>query len=158
MGSTRKTGRSVGRPSGLTDEVRAKLLQALEVGATHRIAAQFAGVHVSTLQAWLAENREFSDAAKLSESKASIMSLAAIRTAAQGGQWQAGAWLLERRYPEEYGRRQVEVIGQGGGPVQVQAQIVVVPARAISVQDWTATVRAPDAIPGPDAMDKDGDA
>jgi hypothetical protein len=28
-----------------------------------------------------------------------------IRSAAEQGQWQAAAWLLERRWPSEFGRR-----------------------------------------------------
>lgn len=148
--------RGKGRPSKLTPETQAKIVQALEVGATHRIACLYAGIGASTFAEWM-QIPDFANVVKAADSKACIVSLASIRQAAAGGQWQAGAWLLERRYPEEFGRRQVEVIGQGGGPVQVQAQIVVVPARAVSVQDWTTTVRAPDAIPGPDALVKDDD-
>jgi hypothetical protein len=36
--------------------------------------------------------------------------------------WQAGAWLLERTNPSDYGlRNRVEVTGEGGGPVQIDA-------------------------------------
>ena len=38
----------------------------------------------------------------------------------QGPQWQAGAWLAERTYPDEYGRKnRFEMTGKDGGPVEV---------------------------------------
>jgi hypothetical protein len=33
-----------------------------------------------------------------------VVSLERIHAAAQEGAWQAAAWILERRYPHEYGR------------------------------------------------------
>jgi len=151
------TGRKVGRPTKLTDEVRKKIIGALQVGATHRIAASFVGVDLSTFQDWLAKIPEFADACRSAESSGSLSCLSSIRTAATSGVWQAGAWLLERRHPDEYGRRQVEVVGRDGGAVQIAAQIVVVPARAASVADWQASVQAGDIVP-PQLGDDDSDA
>ena len=34
--------------------------------------------------------------------------------------WQASAWLLERRFPDDYGRNKVEVTGKDGGAVEVE--------------------------------------
>jgi len=44
-----------------------------------------------------------------------------IQRVAENGVWQAAAWRLERKYPDKWGRRRVEVTGPGGGPVQTQA-------------------------------------
>ena len=47
-------------------------------------------------------------------------------TTTQSRAWQAAAWLLERRFPSEYGRPQrVELTGEGGGPVQVESTEVL---------------------------------
>lgn len=159
---TAPTKRGVGRPSKYTPETVKRITDALSLGATRKLACEAAGLHVATFSEWMTENPAFAEVVTKAEGSAGLRALANIQAAARGNerspaQWTASAWLLERTRPDEYGRRQVEVIGQGGGPVQVQAQIVVVPARAVSVQDWTATVRAPDAIPGPDALDKDDD-
>ncbi len=61
--------------------------------------------------------------------KAELHALSLIRDAAipkteeqrggkTGGEWTAAAWFLERRRPEQWGRR-TQVTGAGGGPVQV---------------------------------------
>jgi hypothetical protein len=102
----------MGRPVKLTDEVKTKLLQALAFGATQRLAAEYAGVGESTFRAWMASKRgaEFlalQAAVKEATAKGSVGALAKIQKAATDGQWQAAAWLLERRHPEEYGRRQI---------------------------------------------------
>jgi hypothetical protein len=35
-------------------------------------------------------------------------------------EWQAAAWCLERRHPEKWGRRQVEMVGADGGRLEVK--------------------------------------
>lgn len=37
--------------------------------------------------------------------------------------WQAAAWRLERRYPEKWGRRRIEVTGADGAPVRAQVYL-----------------------------------
>lgn len=53
-----------------------------------------------------------SHAIKDAESYAANVALQSIQRAARGGQWQAGAWLLERRYPHEYGKTVQEHSGE----------------------------------------------
>lgn len=116
----------VGRPSKLTPIVRARLVQALEMGATYELACGFAGIHYSTLRDWMLagereldqatqENRdpagdfyEFSEAIKSAEGRAAVKWLLKIEKAATEGNWQAAAWKLERRWPKVYGRTVVE--------------------------------------------------
>ena len=62
----------------------------------------------------------FSDALKKALNEWELRALAKIVGAKD---WQASAWLLERRKAEVYGRRRIEVTGPGGGPVQ--ASVVV---------------------------------
>jgi hypothetical protein len=51
------------------------------------------------------ENVAFHDAVKEAEGKATVGWLAKIEKAASEGNWTAAAWKLERRYPNDYGRR-----------------------------------------------------
>ena len=46
--------------------------------------------------------RQFYDAVKEAEQTAELACLAEIR---QDGSWQSKAWVLERRYPERWGRK-----------------------------------------------------
>ena len=50
-----------------------------------------------------------------------------IEQAAKDGTWQAAAWKLERRYPQEYGKTVQEHQGKDGGPIQVREVVVNMP-------------------------------
>ena len=102
----------MGRPSKLTPAVAARILEAVELGATWERAADAAGVGASTLGLWRRRGEAgevpyvtFIAALKRAESAGVERALRSIRKAAEGGAWQASAWLLERRYPADYGRR-----------------------------------------------------
>jgi len=114
-----------GRPSKLTPEIRQNLAHAISVGATYELACVYAGIDYSTFRRWMlkgeeqakGDHREFRDAVKRAEGEAVVRLLSIIELAAKD-QWQAAAWKLERRYPESYGRRTVEVSGPEGGPIK----------------------------------------
>jgi hypothetical protein len=38
--------------------------------------------------------------------------------------WRAAAWILERRYPADYGRNVLEVTGSAGGPLKSEIRFV----------------------------------
>ena len=117
----------MGRPSKLTPETQARIVQAIEVGATYELAAQFGGIAYNTFNEWMKKGEaaksgrflDFYEAVKAAEGKAAIKWLALIDKAA-AETWQAAAWKLERRYPETFGRRvvQSEISGKDGGPVE----------------------------------------
>ena len=141
------TGRSVGRPTKCTPKTVKAIVDALSIGATHKLACETVGIGMSTFCEWLAEKPEFADAVNKADGLAGLRALRNIQRAALGtkdipGQWTASAWILERTRPNEYGRRAVEVTGPNGGPIQHQAQIVVVPAQAPNADAWVASTRA----------------
>lgn len=51
-------------PSKFTTEVRKKILEALQVGASHQTAAHIAGIGHPTLSRWLSEGRDKLDSPK----------------------------------------------------------------------------------------------
>jgi len=114
----------------LTPERRAKAVAAVKLGMTRAQQAAYAGVSLSTLQKWLAKGRaakggalsKWADEMEESEAVAIARNLAVIMKAAREGTWQAAAWYLERKYPDDYGRRvpTIEVTQQVG--VQVVEQ------------------------------------
>src|SRR5215204_2993632 len=93
------------RPSKYTPERVERLLQAIRIGAPIKMACSYAGIDHGTFLNWRERYSEFSAAIKEAEGIAVVGWLAKIEKAASDGNWQAAAWKLERRYPEDFGRR-----------------------------------------------------
>lgn len=133
------------RGTKLDDRTAHALIDAIRSGAMLKDAAASAGVSRGTVWRWLdlgaqpdppepaagakpreRENtvthwqlcRDLRDAVEKAEADAKIAAVSRIVQAGQEGTWQADAWYLERRYPQEYSRRVVEHQGPGGGPQQ----------------------------------------
>ena len=117
-----------GRPSKLTSEVKARLVQAIEAGNYYEAACGYAGITYTTFRNWMikGENaksgkyREFFEAITRAETVAEVRMVA---------QWQkhmpedyrAIRDFLERRFPDRWGRKdkvQQEISGPDGGPIQ----------------------------------------
>lgn len=91
-----KPGKSAGRPSSFTDEVKSKILTAIAAGNSLTTSAQYAGINYETLRLWLkrGEHGEQTDpeyfgffgAVKKAEADAEALSIGRIRQAAKGGQ------------------------------------------------------------------------
>lgn len=109
------------RPAKHTDAAVTKLCQALQIGATYELACKYAGIRTQTLRNWLSAGehaapgtraRQVYEQVSAAEGVAAIGWLAKIEAAANEGTWQAAAWKLERRYPEQYGRQVLTYAGQ----------------------------------------------
>jgi transposase len=96
-----------GRPTQRTPENAKRLMDALRMGATYEIACGYAGISTDTFQRWRAADAAFAAQIKEAEGAAAVGWLAKIEKAANDNVWQAAAWKLERRYPEQYGRQVV---------------------------------------------------
>jgi transposase len=96
----------VARPTKRTPELERRLLDALRAGNTRRAACAYAGVEQHTFQRWLLRFAHFAQAIEKAEADAAVRNVAIIQQAARDGTWTAAAWWLERRYPEDYGRRE----------------------------------------------------
>jgi hypothetical protein len=108
-----------GRPTSLTPEVQARIVEAVAAGNTRHDAAEYAGVGRSTFLAWLARGRkkngrngrpyrDLLDAVKKAEAGAVVRNVAIIQKAAQKT-WQAAAWWLERKNPQDWAGYRHEV-------------------------------------------------
>ena len=109
----------VGRPSKLTPERAQAIALAVSEGHYLQHAAAAAGVARSTVHSWLARGRtarkrlggggdpkpddgpylDFLDTVEGAEKCAAKLGIAPIRAAMERGDWRAGAWYLERRFP-----------------------------------------------------------
>jgi transposase len=102
-----------GRPTKLpTDEAElTRLEQLIRAGATGEVAAQAVGVDPSTFDLWLQKGRngvqpyrDFSERVARARAESEAGLVARIASVAGKGSWQAAAWLLERRFPERWGK------------------------------------------------------
>jgi hypothetical protein len=122
-----------GRPPAFNRAKVEKLADGIRMGMPIDASLQRADIASSTYYDWqagrwprsvtLKDRQWFSETLKSAAADGMYDLLVVIRNASigalpRGSQWQAAAWILERRYPEHFGRRQLEVTGSGGGPIQ----------------------------------------
>ncbi len=100
-----QSDKAVGRPTKYSKEKLDKIVQGIGSGLTVEDTCLYADIHKSTYYDWLLTYSEFSDAVKTAEVKGKMRRILRIELAAQNGAWQADAWYLERKYPEEFGRK-----------------------------------------------------
>jgi hypothetical protein len=111
-----------------------------------KYAAALAGVDYTAINEWEergAKGEEpfstFARAMTEARSQHIAMRLQAIESGE--GDWKRQAWLLERLEPTTFGpTSRTQVTGADGGPVQMAAQVVVVPALASTSGEWANTV------------------
>jgi hypothetical protein len=105
------------RPRKDTEQTVKKLCDALSLGATYELACRYAGIGSSTLRTWRlqadqtkpgSQARQLIARLEQAETTAALRWLGQIEQAARDGAWQASAWRLERRYPQDYGRQVVQ--------------------------------------------------
>jgi len=109
----------IGRPLKYTAERAQKVIQAIQMGASYKLAAAFASISEDTLSRWRARSADFADTLARAEGSAAVKWLAIIDHAADAD-WRAAAWKLERRYPQDYGRTVQEHQGRDGAAIQIE--------------------------------------
>jgi transposase len=111
-----------GRPTKRTPETEEAIFAALRKGMTKKAAAASGGITYTTLREWEQAFPEFAEALKAAEADSQQELLKKIWTASDQ-QWQAAAWMLERRWPQDFARRQaLEMSGPDGGPIETASR------------------------------------
>ena len=138
-----------GRTPKLTPEVQKLIVDAVAAGNYLHHAAQYAGIHIATLERWkqvgarekVGIYHDFFEAVKKAEGQAIARNVAIISKAAATS-WQAAAWLLERKYFADWGRKErLEHTGKDGGPVAVSLVDLVKSAAAESAEKGAVAQR-----------------
>lgn len=96
----------------LNSNTQARIVESIKKGHTHDTAAAHGGISRTTFYEWMQKGAraasgkyaDFADAVQKAEAEAKG-ELIDIVKAQSLRNWQAAAWLLERRYPDEFGRR-----------------------------------------------------
>jgi len=176
--ANKKVAKKVGRkPKLIADpEIITKLVNALRAGNYMEHAADYAGVHVSTVYRWLEKGNgelerreqgykpdrsldqlcELCEAVKKAKGESVVRAMALIQNAASNGTWQASAWFLERTQPNFFGRR-TEIVGEGGGAVKVEVSVEALEAKLTQVMTHMGVIDEPREIIDVTAESENGD-
>ena len=118
-------------------DITGRVLAAVRAGCTYAIAARAAGIDQSTYHNWEARWRRareaggevpealgaFFDALEIARAEGEVFHAANIHRVAEVD-WKASGWLLERRHPERWGRRdRHDLTGVAGGAAGVKIEI-----------------------------------
>ena len=108
-----------GRYRVLTAEAKAKFVEAVGKGNPYRIAVALAGISERTVYRFLAlgrkaesgQHRQFWQAVKKAEATFAAKNVELIQNAANASPkfWTASAWLLERRFPNDWSDAKREI-------------------------------------------------
>ena len=110
--------------------VQNTIVNRLKEGNTRHDSALSAGISHTTFYSWLERGRQgeepfldFLEAVEKAEAEAMVANVAIIQRAAIDT-WQAAAWWLERKRPDDWGRRQRMDIGTSQEqPMKITVQI-----------------------------------
>lgn len=127
----KKEKRGAGRPTLLTPETQAKIVEALRAGNYRYPSAQFAGVSPRSFQDWMqrgeTEGRgiyaDFRAAVIEAEKSAEIRAVAIVMKAATTDPRNA-QWWLSHKFPERWAdksRVRTELTGKNGTAIQVES-------------------------------------
>ena len=107
-------------PAGkLSKEIIGVISKILEEGNYREVACKMAGIHRKTLANWMKRGEhekgglygELYEAVSLAEGTFEVSAVRLIQKAALTS-WFAAAWLLERKWPERWGRREVPPVDE----------------------------------------------
>jgi hypothetical protein len=106
------------RPTRLTPEVQAAVCTAIKHGATYQAASEAAGIAYATFNEWRKDPRlkyvKFTEAVTRANADAMLDLIAKIRNVGEKD-WRAWAWILERRFKNDFGPN-VDITS-GGEPI-----------------------------------------
>jgi hypothetical protein len=112
MDALNATPGKAGRPRKALDPSKVeRLLQGIKLGLPFVHACARAGISEDTFARWRKQSADFAEAVKNAEAEAIARNVTLIQKAA-GTSWQAAAWWLERRHPNDFAR--TERLQHGG--------------------------------------------
>ena len=118
-----------GRKTKLNDARLKKVVEGITAGLPYDTACALAGIHYTTFLNWMKRGEKdksgeffkFFEEVKKAEAIAESVHIKNIKDAGRNGVWQADAWMLERRYPHKWGKKdhiRQEISGPDSAPIQ----------------------------------------
>jgi hypothetical protein len=121
-----------------TPERGERVLQGIRAGLAYKHAGLAAGVSEDTVGRWRkglsGAPPDFAERFHTAEGEGALALMLRIRKASDDD-WRAGAWILEHRYPQEYGKTAVEHSGPEGAALEFTIQIARPPSEADDADD-----------------------
>ena len=122
-----------GRPTDLTPELKARILQVIRQGNYRSVACRHVGIPEARFSLWMKAGKEDPDSVYGQfrkdvlevEALAETEALGFIARAARAGDWKASAWWLARKFPERWGDMRGEVKDQGKRIAELEKQAAV---------------------------------
>ena len=99
--------RKVGRPTKCTPEITAQIADAIADGLNDQFVCDLVRIDVQTLCDWRNTRPEFAHAIKSEEAARLQKRLRRIQAGEDG--WQGTAWFVERKYPREWSRPELQI-------------------------------------------------
>ena len=100
--------------------LRAKILAAIHEGSYRYQACAYARIGYQVFVEYLKLDTDFADQVAQAEATRAVASVSEIILHGKKD-WRALAWFLERKFPDEWGRRdRLAVTGKDGGPLQIE--------------------------------------
>lgn len=111
-------GFMVGRRSKLTEELTKTICENIELGMSYNLSCQAAGITFKTFRNWMRAGEaeedkkhiDFYSAVQAAEAQCAKNCLVRIQDSAEQGNVNYDIWLLERRYPADYGKKDMHNI------------------------------------------------
>ena len=106
------------RPTKLTQEIKQQIGQSVALGMTYALAVASAGITYQTFNDWMQKGKhaksgeyfEFYRHITKCNAEAALKCLKRLKEAADSGDCRVCMWILERRFPNDYGRREYRKI------------------------------------------------
>jgi hypothetical protein len=131
----------IGRPRVMTDEVIEKILGTIRLGLHPDRAAMAHGVSAGTLRSFKKRNPEFARMVKEAEASAEAGFLSRILMHTDK-QWTACAWMLERRWPERWAKKEHVEVSTKGEAEQLLKDLQLIRSRNAGVAEDEAHAAA----------------
>lgn len=104
----------MGRKTKLTEQLINKAERLIKAGNYNMVVCEYLNIHPSTWYKWMQEGekarsgrkKEFFDRIKKAEAEAEVRLITDLqKIASDNNSWQGIAWMLERKFPERWGKK-----------------------------------------------------
>jgi transposase len=121
------------RPTKLTYEIQQRIGENIALGLPYSLAAESAGVTYQTFNTWMNKGKkstsgkyyQFYKSIQKRNADAAKTCLERLNDAAEDGNCQVCMWILERRFPEEFGRRVYRKTNAVSENINANVEIIV---------------------------------